>query len=115
MKNVLIIGAAGLLGSNWAIKWKDRYNIFLGYLVTIDPNFIIIFSIILGSIIALELGSHFNNEINAGSIVRDRIHAQQIPKASVIPYPFIPVRGEKINDRKARDVVIDVNEIGRNK
>jgi len=30
MKNVLIIGAAGLLGSNWAIKWKDRYNIFLG-------------------------------------------------------------------------------------
>ena len=30
MKNVLIIGGSGLLGSNWAIKWKDRYNILLG-------------------------------------------------------------------------------------
>ncbi len=30
MKNVLIIGGSGLLGSNWAMKWKDRYNIFLG-------------------------------------------------------------------------------------
>ena len=30
MKNVLIIGGSGLLGSNWAKKWKDRYNIFLG-------------------------------------------------------------------------------------
>ena len=26
MKNVLIIGGSGLLGSNWAIKWKDRYD-----------------------------------------------------------------------------------------
>ena len=39
MKNVLIIGAAGLLGSNWAIKWKDRYNIFLG----INKRFIMIY------------------------------------------------------------------------
>ena len=30
MKNVLIIGGSGLLGSNWAIKWRDRYNILLG-------------------------------------------------------------------------------------
>ena len=30
MKNVLIIGGSGLLGSNWAMKWRDRYNIFLG-------------------------------------------------------------------------------------
>ena len=30
MKNVLIIGGSGLLGSNWGKKWRNRYNIFLG-------------------------------------------------------------------------------------
>ena len=79
------------------------------------PNFDINFSIKLGFITALELGSHLINEINAGSIVKDKTHAQQIPNASVIPYPFIPIRGEKINDRKASAVVIDVREIGKNK
>ena len=99
------------------INTKDKavYKIFFGFLVTRDPNFIIDFSIKLGFITAVELESHLISEINAGSIVRDNIQAQKIPKASVIPYPFIPIRGEKINDRKARDVVIDVREIGKNR
>ena len=49
----------------------------------------------------------------AGIKVNDRNQAQQIPKARTIPYPFMPVRGEKINVKKANEVVIDVNVIGK--
>tara|TARA_B100001964_G_scaffold60881_1_gene69000 strand:+ start:493 stop:765 length:273 start_codon:yes stop_codon:yes gene_type:complete len=89
--------------------------IFFGFLVIKAPNLVINFSIILGCITALELGSHLINEMRAGSIVRDKTQAQKIPNASVIPYPFIPFRGEKISDKKANAVVIDVSEIGKNR
>ena len=86
--------------------------IFFGLLVTNSPNLLINFSIIPILEIAFELGSHLINEINTGNKVSDKIQAQQIPKASTIPYPFMPFKGEKIKVRKAKAVVMEVRDIG---
>ena len=87
-------------------------RIFFGLFLTTKENLFIYNSIKLGFVIDLEFGFHFINEIIAGKNVKDNKHAQNIPKAIVIPYPFMPSIGEKSNDRNASIVVIEVRIIG---
>ena len=94
------------------IEANPNMRIFRGWFVEKFPNLYIVDSIKLGFTIAFELGFHFKIDINAGIIVRDKTQAQPIPKASVIPYPFMPSKGEKINVKKADMVVMEVSDIG---
>ena len=67
-----------------AIKIPEP-NIAFGLVDTFSPKYVISFSKILGFVMALEVISHFFNEIAAGRNVELRINACAIPTLMQIP------------------------------
>ena len=67
-----------------AIKIPEP-NIAFGLVDTFSPKYVISFSKILGFVMALEVISHFFNEIAAGRNVELKINACAIPTLMQIP------------------------------